>query len=40
MVDVRNNPGGLVSSVVEITSQFVGEGLALYQLDGQGNRRD
>ena len=40
VVDVRNNPGGLVSSVVQITSQFVGEGLVLYQLDGQGNRRD
>ena len=40
VVDIRNNPGGLVSSVVEITSQFVDEGLVLYQLDGQGNRRD
>ena len=40
VVDIRNNPGGLVSSVVEVTSQFVGEGLVLYQLDGQGNRRD
>jgi carboxyl-terminal processing protease len=26
--------------VVETTSQFVGEGLVLYQLDGKGNRRD
>ena len=40
IVDVRNNPGGLLSSVVEVTSQFVDEGLVLYQLDGQGNRRD
>ena len=40
VVDIRNNPGGLVSSVVEVTSQFVDEGLVLYQLDGQGNRRD
>ena len=40
VVDIRNNPGGLVSAVVEVTSQFVGEGLVLYQLDGQGNRRD
>ncbi len=40
VVDIRNNPGGLVSSVVEVTSQFVEEGLVLYQLDGQGNRRD
>ena len=40
VVDVRNNPGGLLSSVVDVTSQFVDEGLVLYQLDGQGNRRD
>ena len=40
VVDVRNNPGGLISSVVEVASQFVDEGLVLYQLDGQGNRRD
>lgn len=40
VVDVRNNPGGLLSSVVDMTSQFVDEGLVLYQLDGQGNRRD
>ena len=40
IVDVRNNPGGLLSSVVDVTSQFVDEGLVLYQLDGQGNRRD
>ena len=40
IVDIRNNPGGLVSSVVEVTSQFVDQGLVLYQLDGQGNRRD
>ena len=40
IVDIRNNPGGLLTSVVEVTSQFVDEGLVLYQLDGQGNRRD
>ena len=40
VVDVRNNPGGLLSSVVDVTSQFVDEGLVLYQLDGRGNRRN
>ena len=40
VVDVRNNPGGLLSSVVDVTSQFIDEGLVLYQLDGHGNRRD
>ncbi|PKB71105.1 MAG: hypothetical protein BZY87_07205 [SAR202 cluster bacterium Io17-Chloro-G6] len=40
VVDIRNNPGGLVSSVVDVTSQFIGGGLVLYQVDAQGNRRD
>ena len=40
VVDIRNNPGGLLSSVVDVTSQFIDEGLVLYQLDGQRNRRD
>lgn len=40
VVDLRNNPGGLVSSVVEVTSQFIDEGVVLYQIDAQGNRRD
>ena len=40
VVDLRNNPGGLVSSVVDVTSQFVDEGLVLYQIDARGNRRD
>ncbi len=40
VVDLRNNPGGLVSSVVEVTSQFIGDGLVLYQVDAKGNRRD
>ncbi len=40
IVDIRNNPGGLLSSVVETTSHFVDDGLVLYQLDGKGNRRD
>ena len=40
VLDIRNNPGGLLSSVVEVTSQFIDDGLVLYQLDGKGNRRD
>ena len=40
VVDLRNNPGGLVSSVVEVTSQFIDEGVVLYQIDAQGDRRD
>jgi len=40
VVDLRNNPGGLVSSVVDVASNFIGDGLVLYQVDAQGNRRN
>ena len=40
VLDLRNNPGGLVSSVVDVTSQFIDDGLVLYQIDARGNRRD
>ncbi len=40
VLDLRNNPGGLVSSVVDVTSQFIGDGLVLYQIDARGNRRN
>ena len=40
IVDVRNNPGGLLSSVVDVTSQFVDGGLVLYEIDGRGRRKD
>ena len=40
VLDLRNNPGGLLSSVVDVTSQFINDGLVLYQVDAQGNRTD
>ena len=40
VLDLRNNPGGLVSSVVDVTSQFIEDGLVLYQIDAKGNRRN
>jgi carboxyl-terminal processing protease len=40
VLDLRNNPGGLLTSVVDVTSQFLDEGLVLYQIDAQGKRRD
>ena len=40
ILDLRNNPGGLVSSVVDVTSQFIKDGLVLYQVDAKGNRRN
>jgi carboxyl-terminal processing protease len=40
VLDLRNNPGGLVSSVVDVTSQFIDDGLVLYQIDANGDRRN
>jgi carboxyl-terminal processing protease len=38
VLDVRDNPGGLLSSVVDIAELFLEEGLVLYQVDGSGKR--
>ena len=40
ILDVRNNPGGLLDAVVQVTSQFVDGGLVLYEVNGQGKRSD
>ena len=40
ILDVRNNPGGLVQSVVDVTSHFIDGGLVLYEIRGDGSRRD
>ena len=40
VLDLRNNPGGLVSSVVDVASQFLDDGLVLYQIDAHGSRND
>ena len=38
VLDLRNNPGGLLTGVVDATSQFLDGGLVLYQIDGDGGR--
>ena len=38
IIDVRNNPGGLLDSVVRITNELVPEGLILYTEDKHGDR--
>ena len=40
IVDLRNNPGGLLKAVVDVTSQFLEDGLVTYELDAQGSRRE
>ncbi len=39
ILDVRDNPGGLLNSVIDVTSMFLEDGsLVLYELDGEGDR--
>ena len=40
VLDVRDNPGGLLNSVVDVTSLFLADGLILYEMDGEGRRKD
>ncbi|MER3398078.1 MAG: S41 family peptidase [Chloroflexota bacterium] len=39
ILDLRNNPGGLLGATVDVTGQFLREGIVLYEVDGRGNRR-
>ncbi len=38
VVDVRNNPGGLLEQAISVTSQFLSDGDVLLEEDAQGNR--
>jgi carboxyl-terminal processing protease len=40
IVDVRNNPGGLLQQAVRVTSQFLNGGNVLLQEDANGNRQE
>ncbi len=40
VLDLRNNPGGLLASVVDVADLFLDGGLILYEVDAQGNRTD
>ena len=40
ILDLRNNPGGLLASVVEVTDMFLDGGPILYEIDAQGKRID
>lgn len=39
IVDVRNNPGGLLDQAIRVTSQFLQDGNVLQQEDAQGKRK-
>jgi carboxyl-terminal processing protease len=38
IVDLRNNPGGYLDTSVEVASQFIDQGVILYEQYGNGNR--
>lgn len=40
VLDLRDNPGGLLSSVVSIADQFIEEGMIVYTEDKNGNREE
>ncbi len=40
ILDLRNNYGGLVDSAVNVVSEFVDEGIVVYAMDNEDERRD
>ena len=40
VVDLRNNPGGLLGATLDSTSEFIAEGMLAYEVDRNGTRRD
>ena len=40
VLDVRNNPGGLLEQAIQVTSEFLTDGNVLLQEDAQGNREE
>ena len=40
VLDLRNNPGGLLRAVVDVANKFLDDGLILYEVNAQGERRD
>jgi carboxyl-terminal processing protease len=40
ILDLRNNGGGYLTTAVEVTSQFLGEGVVLYEQYGDGRKNE
>jgi carboxyl-terminal processing protease len=38
VLDLRSNPGGLLESVIDVSSRFIDEGVVLYVVDNEGAR--
>src|SRR6185295_4750897 len=38
ILDLRNNGGGYLQTAVEVASQFIGDGVVLYEQYGNGSR--
>ena len=40
VLDLRNNPGGVLPGVVDVASEFLEDGLVLYEINADGERTD
>ena len=40
ILDLRGNPGGTLKAAIEVTSQFLEDGIVMYSIDGKGKRTD
>jgi carboxyl-terminal processing protease len=40
VLDLRNNPGGLLTAVVDMADELLDDGLVLFEMDNQGRRRE
>ena len=40
ILDLRGNPGGTLKAAIEVSSQFLEDGIVMYSIDGKGNRTD
>ncbi|MCZ6539128.1 MAG: S41 family peptidase [Chloroflexi bacterium] len=40
ILDLRGNPGGLLSATVDVASEFLTEGLVTYEVNSRGSRED
>ena len=40
ILDLRGNPGGTLKAAIEVSSQFLEDGIVMYSIDGKGIRSD